>query len=441
MPRGASKDDEKLQKERERIRIASQKTRQKRREEEQILRTENEKMKRERQSLATTLSDLERTIELLQEQLKEKDETLSENEQLSKELEQYRSFGSACVLFAEQFSSVDVDPGSEDLSRRMLSQVTKSGGEMSDLHSERILAESLGDDPRWRSLSFEGGVPLLSTFVKGRFRLLDDGTCEWQFNIVAPWQKDHARVFSQRYRAFWEDPRPLLSIFKSSKTSWFGNIDESTVEHLATEGNASLQRIRNSDNDKSWVFVLTHADGVKVAKSTLLPESPENMPFFALDTESQQALKATSNNSGASSSSVASNSPKPGGGKPQSSTSSPTVSGRVGVVECWSGTRASLMLDSSCIAKGENCVRGKFVESFRAWNEDIQSSDPRVAGPGVRGILISSMTQEFAQQTFGETGFNALFNFENNTVANPYQAFIDFLAISMGIEDLSGVAV
>ena len=406
--------EEKLRKERERIRIASQKTRQKRREEEITLRTENEQMKRERSSLISTLKDLEETLERLQARIAEKDEAHSENELLNWELQQYREFGTACVMIGEQFSVDQREPSSEvDLQKDILQQVTKSGGEMSDLQAERVLSQSLEDDGRWKPLLFDTLIEQLHSCAQGRYRVNEDGSCDWQFSFCVPHQQNRAAFFAEKYRNLWHDPRPMMSIFGRSGP-WFYRMEDNVVEQLSSYGNTKLQRIKHGGSDQSWVFVLTAKDADNVARSTLIPSSAQLSPLLSYDRHSQKEAQQ----------------------KNSSSATPPVVeTSRVGLVECWTGTRASIMLDSSLSSRG-NCVKGKFLESFRVWNEEIYSSDERIAGPGIRGVCIMSATSDFAKETFGDQGFGMLFSFEENKVAIAYQTFIDFIACSMGLDQI-----
>jgi hypothetical protein len=398
--------EEKLQKERARIRIASQKTRQKRREEERNLRTENEQMKRERLALLSKLEELEETLNRLQEQLEDKDEERSENEQLCRELQHYKDFGSACVMIGDQFELGDEQFSEALIEERILEQMTSTGGEMADLQAERILAEALNSGGKWHPLAFDTHIHQVASCVQGRYRIHDDGSCEWQFSICVPVRQYNARYFADKYRALWHDPRPMISIFGQSG-GWCRNIQSSRVEELASSGPARLQRIQ-VESSQSWVFVLTAQDGIPVARSVLVPSSPLLLPRFAI--EEPTATKG-------------------------SSTPAPPETNRIGLVNCWTGTRASIMLDSST-SERESCVKGKFLESFRAWDDELHHSDPQVSGRCVRAVLVLSASHDFAIETFGDQGFNAIIDFKNHRIAPAYQNFINFIAMSMGLDRL-----
>lgn len=393
--------EERIRKERERIRIASQKTRLKKRLEEQTLRHENEQMKRERVTLLSTLEELEQTLARLQEQLADKSESRSENEKLSRELQYYKEFGAACALIGQEFDLQETQISDSLVRKRLLEQMTKSGGEMAYLQAERILSDAMIANSHWHNLDLDAHVKQLSSCVRGRYRIIEDGSGEWQFHICIPTSTYEAKFFAEKYTALWHDPRALISIFSQSG-GWSRNIIESKVEQLTSVGDTRLQRIR-IQSEQSWMFVLTEQNGVPFARSLLVPSSPVLVPPIALEDYNV----TFGNNRDAY---------------------------KRGLVDCWMGTRASIMLDSS-LEMRENCVKGKFFEAFRIWNDELASKEP-TAPPikCVKAILAVSASRDFAIETFGEQGFAAVFDMTSHKVAPAYRNFINFLASYVGID-------
>ena len=400
-------DDEKLKAERERIRIASLKTRKKKKDEEEKIREENRKLKREKIELSTTLQQLEIVAEELQALLEDRQADLSKNEALEQELREYQKFSTACLLILQELKNDDEFKNERKQSfEETLVEVVRYAGEMSNLQIERILAESL--DTPWKKLNINSSIPYLCESVKGKYRLLSDGTCEWRVDMAIP--KVSAKEFTTKYRNYWEDPRPLMRIFKRLNGSWFNGLNENTnIDKLAEFGDTRLLRI-NTDPETSWAFVINYSDCHSSPKSTLLPNSLDDLPTFALNEKESKPISLNSS-------------------------SSVRHYNNIGLVTCLTGTRATVIIDDSR-AKEKNlcCFKGRFFESFKVWDENLDGiSNTELRGHGARGVIIVSSSSDFSKQMFGDKGIHSLIDFHTDSITPIYQFLIDLLARTCGL--------